>query len=343
MSLIERIVAFEVPDAWLSFRDNAALGEHLATLGCPFEAIGQSRNGQDLFGVTCGTGPHHVSVIAGSHADEPAGPMTAQILPLALERLAPELLERCTFRIVPQMNPDGADRNRAWFADPPAFATYIEHAVREQPGDDIEFGFALDEGARPECRAVLQWLAQEAPYAAHSSLHGMGYAEGAWFLLCREWAERSGELMNQLAEICERLRFPLHEIDRQGDKGFTRLRKGFSTTPTATAMQDFFHAQNDPAMAAKFRPSSMEAIAALGGNPLCMVSEMSLFRITHGTSSLEDPIYWRFRDALAEARASHALDALQAEYGIEPVPFATQMRVQLAIVILAVKQAISSL
>lgn len=339
----DALAGFTIPPEWLRFRDNPALEHHLSSLhGVNFERIGTSREGQPLFGLTCGNGLINVSVIAGSHADEPAGPMTAQILPLALAQLAPDLLDRCTFRIVPQMNPDGADRNRAWFADPPDFATYLRHAVREQPGDDIEFSFADTPEARSECRAALAWLAPHAPYAAHFSLHGMGYAEGAWFLLCREWAARSGSLMDTLESLCQRIEFPLHEIDRKGDKGFTRLRQGFSTTPTAVAMREFFLAQQDPRMAARFLPSSMEAIAALGGDPLCMVSEMPLFLITKGDSTLEDPVYWRFRDALAAARAKGSIPELMHTFGIEPVPFSTQMRVQLGIVIAGVRQALAA-
>jgi len=339
---VEALAVFGIPPEWLAFRDNAALEQHLSRLpGATVQRIGASREGQPLFGLTCGCGPVQVSVIAGSHADEPAGPMTAQILPLALARLAPDLLERCTFRIVPQMNPDGADRNRAWFADPPDFETYLRHAVREQPGDDIEFGFADVAEARPECRAVLAWLAPHAPYAAHFSLHGMGYAEGAWFLLCRERADRSGDLMDTLESLCASINFPLHEIDRKGDKGFTRLRRGFSTTPTAVAMREFFLAQQDPTMAAKFLPSSMDAIAALGGDPLCMVSEMPLFLLTQGVSTLKDPVYWRFRDALAAARETSSITELMHTYGVESVPFSPQMRVQLGIVIAGVRCALS--
>jgi len=336
------LAAFGIPPEWIAFRDNPAIEKHLTGLhGATVERIGASRAGRPLFGVTCGSGPVQVSVIAGSHADEPAGPMTAQILPLALARLAPDLLERCTFRIVPQMNPDGADRNRAWFADPPDFETYLRHAAREQPGDDIEFGFADAPEARPECRAALAWLAPHAPYAAHFSLHGMGYAEGAWFLLCQAWAGRAADLMDALQSLCESMDFPLHEIDRKGDKGFTRLRRGFSTTPTAVAMREYFLAQGDAAMAARYLPSSMEAVAALGGDPVCMVSEMPLFLITKGDSTLENPVYWRFRDALAAARAEGSIPELMRTFGVESVPFSTQMHVQLGIVTAGVRRALA--
>jgi hypothetical protein len=105
-------------------------------------------------------------------------------------------------------------------------------------------------------------------------------------------------------------------------------------------MRHFFFAQSEPNMAAKFLPSSMEAIAALGGDPLCMVSEMPLFLLTKENSTLEDPVYWRFRDALAAAREMGSISELMHTFGIESVPFSTQMRVQLGIVVAGVRRAL---
>ncbi|NIR44032.1 MAG: hypothetical protein GWN99_13410, partial [Gemmatimonadetes bacterium] len=51
--------------------------------------------------------------------------------------------------IVPHINPDGAERNRAWQhedADAYDLGAYLSYAVRELPGDDIEFGFPRDAG-----------------------------------------------------------------------------------------------------------------------------------------------------------------------------------------------------
>ena len=80
------------------------------------ETIGISRGGRNLPAITLGTGPRPVGITAGAHADEPTGPMAA----LALVRYiltAPEaktLLHQHTFRICPQVNPDGAAANAAW-------------------------------------------------------------------------------------------------------------------------------------------------------------------------------------------------------------------------------------
>ncbi len=61
--------------------------------------------------------------------------------------------------MVPHINPDGEERNRAWqTGDASAYklSSYLARTVREPPGDDIEFGFPRDEddtGARPESTA----------------------------------------------------------------------------------------------------------------------------------------------------------------------------------------------
>jgi len=268
-----------------------------------------------------------VSIVAGSHADEPVGPATAQALPLILAESP--LLEQFSFVVVPQINPDGADDNRAWFSDPPDLARYAAGTVREAPGDDIEFGFGDD--GRPENQAAMAFLSGHAPFAAHISLHGMGFAEGAWYLICREWAERTESMRARLVERTQALGMPLHDIDRGGDKGFHRIAPGFCTTPTSTAMKDFFH--DDPSMAARFRPSSMEFVQSLGGDPLCMVSELPLFRIGKRSPSLSESIYWpvieRFKALRGNgAIAPVAVEAFAQEFEIEPVPIATQSALQ---------------
>lgn len=344
-SLQAAIDAVRMPREHVRFRDGADLSDWLAAQ-CPgnHEIIGASRSGQPLYGVTLGHGPRAVSIIAGSHADEPIGPLTAQMLPVVLPAHFPELLERYTFHIVPQMNPDGADNNRLWFANPPDFVQYVRFAVRELPGDDIEFGFGEGENIRPECAAARDWLAARGPFAAHFSLHGMGFAEGAWFLLCREWVGRAGPVMDGIAEFVRRMQFPFHDVERHGEKGFTRIAPGFCTTPRSDAMRAYFLERDDPAMAAKFLPSSMEFVQSLGGDPLCMVSEMPLFGLGVKSASLEDTTNARFRADLDALRAQgppsdDALLNLAARYELGPVFIPLQIRAQLAMIVIALAHA----
>ena len=344
MKTITQLAAIPIPAEMVPFRDTAALEAHFKHCnGIALTGIGQSRAGQPLFGYTLGDGPHRVTITAGCHADEPIGPMTAQALPDLLAAHAPDLLESCHFRVIPQINPDGADRNRTWFANPPDFERYLAHAVRELPGDDIEFGFADVPEARPECRAALRFLWADGPVAAHFSLHGMAWAEGAWFLINEAWADRVGPLMDDLSALCQAHGLPQMEIDRKGEKGFRRLGKGISATPTSTAMKAHFLALDDADMAARFLPSSMEAAASAGGDPLCMVSELPLF-LLDVPASLEDPVLYRFqkaRDAALATNSPEAIRDLAREYRLRPLPMAQQVAVQFAMIVLALRHRLA--
>ena len=321
---------------YIAFRDALTARDYLeAQPGLHVSQIGESRAGQPLFGYAAGSGPLLVSITAGCHADEPVGPMTAQALPQLLRAHAPHLLEAFTFRVAPQMNPDGADLNRAWFSACPDFQTYLAHAVRELPGDDVEFGFSEGPEARPECRAAIPYLWHHGPVVAHFSLHGMAWAEGMWFLLNAPWASRADGLMRSLADLCKSEGLPLMELDRKGEKGFSRIGEGFSTTPTSTAMKEHFLGLADPEMAAKFLPSSMEMAMKTGDDPLCMVSELPLF-LLDVPPSLEDPVLYRFRDALNAARAEgtpEALAALATTFRLTTMPMASQVALQFAMIV----------
>lgn len=303
--------------------------------------IGRSREGRPVFGSVLGDGPRRASVIAGCHADEPAGPVTAALLPGLLVRDFPEILEQWQISLIPHINPDGAVRNRAWVEQFPDIVAYLRHSVREGPGGDIEFGFGAQ--PRPEAQAAMKFLSTQAPFSAHASLHGLAFGGGAWFLLCPEWVSRAGEWMTALERLCVRLKIRLHDVERHGEKGFTRIREGFCTTPNAPAMRTFFESQGDQETADKFCPSSMEFVSGLGGDPLCMVSEVPLFSIGKQSSSLENTAAAQFREALREIPPedwafSDNLKTLCEAYKVAAVPLATQVRLQIAMLLFGLAQ-----
>jgi hypothetical protein len=333
--------------------------------GIPFDrhAIGPSRNGLDLFGLIIGSGTRHVSITAGAHADEPVGPMTALALAewLVEAPAARSLVKSHKFYICPNVNPDGAEANAVWFDDPVDPLKYFQHVIRELPGDDVEFGYpdprdpATRTNLRPENLAVADFLAEGAPFVYHASLHGMSFAEGAWFLIGKDWAERSGDLQRVLIDASRDAGLPLHDIDRHGEKGFTRISEGFCTTPTSVAMKEFFHSQNDSKMAAKFHLSSMEYVQALGGDPLVMVSELSLFligdeatRAARGNPPGDDTLYQRFRPQVAEVRAHLLANDVEkareilSSVSLQPVPLLAQINLQARMVIEGVAAASAS-
>ncbi len=312
----------------------------------PFEAIGRSREGREILGGILGRGDLHVSLIGGCHADEPVGPAMLRRLSAFLAVLPPDdpLLTGATWYLVPHVNPDGEARNAAW-SETTRLAVdhrgaedrvydlplYLRHAVRERPGDDVEFGFphAVDDlEARPENRAVASFLAPGAPFHLHGSFHGISFATGPWFLIEPAWIERTGRMRQALRERVRSLGYGLFDVDRGGEKGFRRIDEGFSTRPDSVSMRRFFEERGDPATAALFRPSSMEYVRSLGGDPLTLVSEMPLFLrpLEEGeTGRPDDPLFHAWRERLDFLTDDEAREGS----GVRGMPVRDQMRLQL--------------
>ncbi len=321
--------------------------------------LGRSREDRPLFGWLLGRGRSRISLIAGCHADEPVGPETLRRLVDLLNGLPADdpLLAGYTWFVVPDVNPDGAERNATWTGrtvpiadhqgvhdrgfDLQAYAVGVE---RELPRDDVEFGFPRspeDEDARPENRCVGSFLAAGAPFALHGTLHGMSFAPGPWFLIEPSWIDRTPEMRNRLRQQVHAMGYALLDVDREGDKGFSRIDEGFSTRPDSRAMAAHFLARDDPGTAALFRPSSMEYVRGLGGDPLTFVSEMPLFlqpatggdprtAFEAGTEARLKLHAWLAAAARRSDPAGFRREA--AARGIAAMPIRDQMRLQVALI-----------
>ncbi len=319
------------------------------------EPIGSSREGRSIVGYRFGDGSRSVSLIGGCHADEPVGPAMLRRLCAHLAQAPADapLLRDYRWHVVPDVNPDGAHRNAVWsevtvgcrdHADETdrgyQLPTYVANVVRELPGDDIEFGFPRgieDRDARPENLAVAGFLREGAPFTLHASFHGMDFAVGPWFLIEPSWRERTVELRDNLRGKVRALGYRLFDIDRGGEKGFHRIDEGFTTRPDSEAMIAHFRALGDDRTAGLFRPSSMEFVRSLGGDPFTLVSEMPLFLLTPGDDLPETPTgpesRRRFHAWILELaqRAGQANAHAEAERrGIVPMSIRDQMRIQLA-------------
>ena len=318
----------------------------------PGRILGRSRGGREIVGYVLGRGPIRASLIGGCHADEPVGPAMLRRL-VAFLASRPEgdpLLEQVTWRIVPHVNPDGEAANIAWSEGTvPALdhrgepdraydlAAHLRQVVREPPGDDMEFGFPRgpeDAGARPENRAVADFFAAGAPFHLHGTFHGMSFASGPWFLIEPTWIDRTAALRDALRERVREMGYAPFDVDRGGEKGFSRVDEGFSTRPDSRAMIAFFEARGEPEMAAKFRPSSMEHVRSLGGDPFTFVSEMPLFLRPALGQEVGPRGEGDFRTWLARLAAELPPDELRAEaerHGVRGMPLRDQMRLQLAL------------
>lgn len=312
--------------------------------------VGRSREGREILGWVLGRGGPRVSLIAGCHADEPVGPAMLRRLVAHLAALPADHpgLAGATWYVVPHVNPDGEARNAAWSGRTlPArdhrgtedracdLAAYLAGAVREPPGDDMEFGFprgAGDEGARPENRAVAAFLAPGAPFALHASFHGIGFAPGPWFLIEEAWIGRTEELRRTLRERVRAMGYRPFDVDRGGEKGFRRVDEGFTTRPDSRAMQEHFRQRGEHDRAALFRPSSMEHVRSLGGDPLTIVSEMPLFLRPPLAREIGPAGEGELRAWLARLATLEDPDEVRAEAGrrgVRPMPLCDQMRLQL--------------
>ena len=303
--------------------------------------IGSSREGRPLHGLRIGSGPLRISIVAGAHADEPGGPLGALTLARWLvDPAQADLLDRTSWTICPNVNPDGTERNKGWLREVPRLEDYVRHAARELPGDDVEFNYPsaepLAREPRPENHAVADFLRETGPVHLHASLHGMAFAFGAWWLIEKGWVDRTGPLRRQLRRLFEDAGWGLHDMDRRGEKGFHRIEEGFCTTPSATAMREHFLSQGDPGTAQLFLPSSMEFARSLGGDPLCMVSELPIFRIARqGPDATADWESFRTesraaRERLIEGSDDSLLRQLAARWRPVPVPLSLHARTLVA-------------
>ena len=337
----------------------AIVTEDSTHLSVEDQVIGHSREGRSIRAFALGTGPLHVSLIGGCHADEPVGPAMLERLVAHLGKLpeSDSLRRDWRWRIVPHVNPDGAAVNATWSeltqtvsdhlgAPDEAYdlLAYARFVVRELPGDDIEFGFprhAADSGARPENGAVADYLRAGGPYELHASFHGMGLAPGPWFLLEPSWIDRSAPLRAALRRCVKAMGYRPMDLDREGEKGFRRIDEGFSTRPDSRAMVTHFEALGDHATASRFRPSSMEFVRRLGGDPLTLVSEMPLFLMSDSPRHADDPRFEKGTEGrrrllaqireLVSGKSDESARRAVAEAAIRPMPIRDQMRLQLAL------------
>ena len=325
------------------------------------DVIGRSREGRPVRAFRFGRGDTRISLLAGCHADEPVGPRLLRHLSAYLSSLpsGDPMLERYQWWVIPHINPDGEERNRSWQtagASAYTLGSYLAHVVRELPGDDIEFGFPHgedDADARPENRAAYDWWREsESGLALHVSLHGMGFAAGPWFLIEEAWQDRCALLKQRCVERVRSMGYVLHDVERNGEKGFFRLGRGFCTRPDSRYMREHFLGIGDAETADLFRPSSMESVRSLGGDTLTLVSEMPLF-ITPGVGEQlgpPDPVAAEWKERieawklqLQQGADPAEIDSAASAYGLVPMPIRDQMVLQWTFIAAGLEQVDSSL
>ena len=306
-----------------------------------FHVLGKSGEDRPITGILLGRGPRRGVLIAGAHPDEPVGPETLRCLvPGLLENRSRYrwLLDGWRLAILPHINPDGEFRNRRWIARWPSAQDYIDGGHRESPREDVEFGFP---GKRYENQIAARFFRRLAPLHLHMSLHGMGFAQGALLLIENHWADRTRDLRRSFAAAVCKAGLPFHDHNRRGEKGFHYLGPGFSTAPTSRAMQSFFNGQGENMIARHFQLSSFEFARTLGGNPLCLVTEIPLFLLDRkpGDTAVNPASYLTFRERLPElalrVHTGQSIAGLLEDFGVRDVPLQLGIRLQLTAIDLA--------
>jgi hypothetical protein len=326
--------------------------------------IGESEDGIGIYGVKVGCGQKVISLIAGCHADEPVGPLHLNILLKFLEdfkddSLIVEFLNAYQLWIVPDLNPDGALVNDKWWRKDylvdSNLSSYLKNRKRELPGRDVEFGFPE---MRPENKAVYNWWKSlskglgisDSQVVAHVSLHGMGFSAGPWFLLEKSWVDtkKLSLLKESLSKsVMEKSLVP-HDMERNGEKGFYRLGRGFCSRPDSVSMKKHFEELGDYEMAEKFGLSSMELIREIFGDVFTCVSEMPLFVLPNVGKNIGSPdlasAFWKTRVSQWELELSldssdEVINDSAAALGIKAMPLELQLHFQARLVFEAINVA----
>ena len=320
--------------------------------------IGVSKKGKHIQGFRFGCGPKNISLIAGNHADEPIGPLLLKKLVSYFFTLSKDhyLFQYFSWWIVPHTNPDGEQLNLKWYGyndDSTDLSSYLKHAVRELPGEDIEFGFPIKNqfsSLRSENEVVYNfWKTAKAPFHLHVSLHGMAKSYGAWFLIDNAWKNRTQNLQLECLKRTKQLGYDLFDLDRKGEKGFYRIAEGFCTRPDSKGMRQHFLGLDNEIMANKFYPSSMESIRSLGGDCLTLVSEMPLFLFPKKERELiwPDPYLQQWSDQflkwkiqlLNNSISSKKLLSEMKTLQVIAMPWKDQLRLQWQLIISGLKVA----
>lgn len=293
-------VNFEEKESFTSPQSRSAIISNLVDQNPTLfkeQLLGLSQEGREIIAVSFGIGPKNISVISGSHSDEPVGSETLLNILRSIsqnEAAFSKLLSTFTFHVIPHVNLDGEVKNLKWMENWPNIESFLTGVYRELPGNDIEFGYP---DLREENKIIANFLASIGKIDLHISLHGMAFAEGAMLLIKENWISRTELIRAQFIRLLKDEKFPIHDHNRHGEKGFTYIAPGFATTPNSIAMKEHFCLHNDFEMVSKFQMSSMEFVDTLKSKPLCLVTEIPLFLLKskkHQTKSGFPTAYLEF-------------------------------------------------
>ncbi|MEV6109773.1 M14 family zinc carboxypeptidase [Streptomyces sp. NPDC051940] len=147
---------------------------------CGLREVGRSRAGDPLWLVSVGDpgpGDRNILVVAGPHANEPAGGATALHLAAVLSR-EPRLRSGLTWHFLLCLDPDGARINEGWVREPGDPADYFRGMYRPVTDGQPEWLPPAGRAPLPETAALVRLLNEYRPLAQFS-LHANDVG-GTW-------------------------------------------------------------------------------------------------------------------------------------------------------------------
>lgn len=181
---------------WTDIKQISRLILETESLGTQVEVIGLSGEGRPLYGVTVGdrTATQTIAIIAGCHAGEIIGPLSALSI---LRQLGQQPIPSVRFKIVPIVDPDFLYKNAEALSVNPTLQNLLSD--KTQQTRDLEGYFTTD--TYPECVAVRQWIQQNDRIDAYFSLHSSALiAPGLFFYVgSGSTPDCTGSVARQLA------------------------------------------------------------------------------------------------------------------------------------------------
>ena len=152
------------------------------------QVAGTSEAGIPIYHIQFGEGSVKALVVAGPHADEPIGSLTAFGLLTLLKNNNKELVGRdIQWHIIPCIDPDGAKLNEGWTQQPYSFKNFMRNFHKQYPTEQVDGSFPLSykeiyfNQPTPEARALMDVLESVVP-DFYYSLHN-AFAGGCYFVL----------------------------------------------------------------------------------------------------------------------------------------------------------------
>jgi len=203
--------------------------ESLPTEIASVKTIGYSINNKPIYSIIIGRGSKDVVVAAGAHADEPTGTVTAvSMIQFLLSEETDGIRDEFRFHFIPQLNPDGVERNWNWMKYPFSYKNYVRYNVRESSVLDIEHGIPTgnDSLVRPEALSFAEYLRSLDPLYMYFSLHSTYLLGGIFFYFLNRNGTINSPVLAYLKEVCHEVAIPIMNFDlgqKQPHTGFHLL------------------------------------------------------------------------------------------------------------------------